>query len=68
MVLVAAVASYCVDTYCRKLAARLLRALGQQTTAQVSSGLAIQQIIGFDSNTTNPESGVLNYTLIYLSG
>ncbi len=66
MVLVAAVAATVLIHTAGNLQ-QTAQSTGQQTTAQVSSGLAIQQIIGFDSNTTNPESGVLNYTLIYLS-
>lgn len=66
MVLVAAVAATVLIHTAGNLQ-QTAQSTGQQTTAQVSSGLAIQQIIGFDSNTTNPESGTLNYTLIYLS-
>ena len=66
MVLVAAVAATVLIHTAGNLQ-QTAQSTGQQTTAQVSSGLAIQQIIGFDSNTANPESGVLNYTLIYLS-
>ena len=66
MVLVAAVAATVLIHTAGSLQQKA-QSTGSQTTAQVSSGLVVDQIVGFDSNSTTPESGGLNYTVIYLS-
>ncbi|WP_393971826.1 flagellin [Oxyplasma meridianum] len=66
MVLVAAVAATVLINTAGSLQQRAT-STGSQTTNQVSTGLIVQSIYGMDNNRSNPESGSLNWTAIYVT-